>query len=318
MKPLTPYQDQHFKHLVSNLQGRLWGWKSAVVLFLVGLAVFLMGASAIATQASQPRKQSSGKHRLVLESPQADFTVRGKNGYKILVRATPNAVRLVASRGHSAVVYLDQEGHGNEHGIQGDFGKLGEISVKFSSDGSIPVEPLSGTGGSCRPPHGAVDYRGIFVGHIVFRGELKFTEVNQRRARGTTGAQRLWRCFLRKTPSSQKSPEKGKINLSAIGDPDFVSFSAGSGAISEIASLVRGGVPLGLSDLPSRGVPFRAGSLENRGGLLILRYVVAKGEPGSFRVDKDFTVATVSPPHLSRGLLNTVDVVPLDLNGKGP
>jgi hypothetical protein len=68
--------------------------------------------------------------------------------------------------------------------------------------------------------------------------------------------------------------------------------------LSEIASLARSGVSLGLSDLPDRGVPFKSQLIEERRNfkMLVIRIAVAKGAKGSFEVDDKHRTATVTPP----------------------
>jgi hypothetical protein len=270
------------------------------------LACLLVGAiSALhprvtrADAVTRPVTNLRTESHIVTELSHAVFTARGKNGYKILVKGSSRGVRLVAARRHSAAVYLDREGKANESEIHANFGRLGGISVKFRPDGNIPVGPQRGEGGRCRPPSGALDHAGVFTGRIEFHGELEFTSINRRRVRGTTGPSRLWRCSAAEGRSQGKEGDRERPtmpNLTATGSPGLVFFHAGSEAISEIASLVQGGVPLGLATLPRKGVPFQAGMLEERGDLLIGRYVVAKGKPGSLIVDKRSVTARVAPP----------------------
>src|ERR1700704_4947411 len=101
-----------------------------VVALGTSFAVFPAGTAA-RSQSGSAQSYSQRSHRLIEQRAHAAFRVQGSHGYRIAVSGSPRGVVLIASRRHAAAVYLDEGGKADESGIQANFGRLGEISVRF-------------------------------------------------------------------------------------------------------------------------------------------------------------------------------------------
>jgi hypothetical protein len=272
-------------------------WQPQALALAVLAAVFIALVAGTATSADARRSSGDETHswsegRPVVQLARTQFSVKG----------APEGVRLVASQRHAAAIYLDREGHAGPLGIEADFGSLGKISARFRPSGRVTSRlPNIGVAGGCTPPRGALDRLGTFVGEIRFRGENGFTSINRRRVSGRVSPERVVRCPAKDDSRNEQSQAKVRpTRLSVNGGLSFplASFDAGHDVISEIASLVRSGVSLGLSSLPDRGVPFKSEVIEERRNfkMLVIRLAVAKGADGSFEVNDKLRTATVTPP----------------------
>jgi hypothetical protein len=144
------------------------------------------------------------------------------------------------------------------------------------------------------------DKYGYFTGTVVFRGEERFTELRRHKVYGRAAPAQRLKCIARSARSlsdiARKSDSDAQPELSITSLYPLRSFIAGGEAITGLRSLTRSGVRLNLAKLPSRGVPFRAEAIQERGFLLILRVLVAKGNNASFFVEGLNKSATVMPP----------------------
>lgn len=282
-------------------------WQPQALALTTMAAIFIALVAGTTTSADARRSSGDETHswsegRPVVQLAHAQFSVKGAHGYKILVTGTPEGVRLVASRRHAAALYLDREGRAGPFGIEADFGSLGKISARFRPSGRVTSHlPNIGVARGCTPPRGALDRLGTFVGEIRFQGENGFTAVNRRQVSGRVSPERVVRCPAGEDSGNGRGEERDRpIKLSVSGGLSFplTSFDAGHGVLSEIASLVRSGVSLGLSSLPNRGVPFKSEVIEERRNfkILVIRIAVAKGAKGSFEANGKLRTATVTPP----------------------
>lgn len=235
----------------------------------------------------------------------AAFQTRGTNGFRIYVTGSPNSVRLVASRRHEAAIYLDREGTANQNGIHANFGRVGKVDMRFHALRKAR-RTLGQPGGRTGCKLNLKDKYGYFTGTAVFRGEEGFTKLRERKVFGRAAPTQRLKCIEQSPRSGGDTPldatsarrREFSTGISIPIRSSFIalrSLIAGGEAISGVRSLVRSGVSLNLSKLPSTGVPFRAESIQEYGRLAIIRLLVAKGPIDSLTVDADQNV-TVAPP----------------------
>jgi hypothetical protein len=265
-------------------------------------SIALVAGTTASADVGRTNAHSWSESRAITQWARTQFSVKGTHGYKILVVGTPKGVRLIASRRHTAALYLDREGHAGPLGIEADFGSLGKISARFRPSGrSTSHLPNIGVARGCTPPRGALDRLGTFVGEISFQGENGFTSVNRSRVSGRVSPERVVRCTARENSGNGRGEGRTRpVRLSVNGGSGFslASFYAGHNVMSEIASLVRSGMSLRLSRLPDKGAPFKSEVIEERRNfkMLVIRVAVAKGSKGSFEVNDELRTATVVPP----------------------
>lgn len=228
----------------------------------------------------------------------ATFRLSGSNGFRVSVFGGPAGVRLVASRRHEAAIYLARNGSASQDGIHASFGKLGKIELRFHPLRKTQLAfGQTGDAPDCDLNHR--DQYGYFTGTFAFRGEEGFTELRRQKLYGRAAPAQTLECVarssrrLRGVVRKVTSIERSELSVGSVFPAR--SFTAGGDAIADIVSLARSGVPLNLAKLPSGGVPFRAESMEERGDLLIIRLLVAKGTSDSFLVGPNNS-ATVTPP----------------------
>jgi hypothetical protein len=136
-------------------------------------------------------------------SAYAAFLTRGTNGFRISVTGSPKGVRLVASRRHEAAVYLDREGVANQSGIHANFGRVGEIDLRFHALRKAHRtlgQPADWTG--CELD--LKDRYGYFTGTVVFRGEEGFTKLRQRKVYGRAAPAQRLKCIGRSSRSMRE------------------------------------------------------------------------------------------------------------------
>lgn len=228
----------------------------------------------------------------------AAFRTRGTNGFRIYVTGSPRGVRLVAARRHEAAIYLDRLGTANQDGMHANFGRLGEIELRFHALRKARRtlgQPADSTGCDLK----LKDKYGYFTGTAVFRGEERFTTLHRQKVYGRAAPAQRLRCIARAAlplnGMAQKGSSEARSELSIASLVPLRLFIAGGEAISGIRSLVHTGVPLNLAKLSSTGVPFRAESIQEYGGLVISRLLVAKGGEDSFVEDPNKS-AILTPP----------------------
>ena len=178
----------------------------ATVMAVTCAWLFFPSSPSVASAAG--RGKGGGETLTVVRAfPYSRFQVHGTRGYQILVTGTPNGVRLIASRRHRAVEYLDPLGQATATGINANFGHLGHIAVKFRSNGKRPTHPPAGELRNCRYVGRNRERLGSFVGRIYFRGERGYTSVQLRGAHGRSGFDRLLRCSKNRLPIHAASPQ---------------------------------------------------------------------------------------------------------------
>jgi hypothetical protein len=228
----------------------------------------------------------------------AAFRTHGTNGFRIFVTGSPRGVRLVAARRHEAAIYLDRLGIADQNGMHASFGRVGKIDLRFHALHKARRtlgQPKDWTG--CRLK--LKDKYGYFTGTVAFRGEEGFTKLHRNKVYGRAAPAQRLKCIegstrpLKSVVQAGDLEPRAEFNMGSL-DP-LRSFVAGGEAISDVRSLVRGGVPLNLVKLPPRGVPFRTEVFQERGLVLIIRILVAKGKNGSFVTGPSNSV-TVTPP----------------------
>jgi hypothetical protein len=228
----------------------------------------------------------------------AQFDLWGSNGYRISITGSPKGVRLIASRRHEAVLYLDREGVADHDSINALFGHLGRIAVRFH-----PTKKLLHDKEQC-DFFGNPIYHGYFTGTFSFRGEGRYTSARRRKIHGLAGGPLAVKCASRREAISTAA-DSAKASLGPKLETSLVKarrtfggrrFVAGGDAITSVLPLVKSGLPLKLSGLPRKGVPYRVEVYEDRVRLAIIRVLVAKGPADGFSIRADGKEATVRPP----------------------
>lgn len=231
--------------------------------------------------------------------PSAEFTLNGTNGYRIIVRGSQSSVVLIASHDQSAAVYVTQQGKVTAGGLTADFGKLGDISVRFR-ESTMRASSLR-----CNQTSQGVIQNGVFVGAITFHGEHRFTMVDAPRARGKISVGQDSRCrhsLIRLEGADVGISQDNRKNrpslevIAGLGQKATTSFYAGRNALADVRGFEQSGVPLALDSLDKQGVPFSALTIEERGWMQIARLVAVKGSMNSFVVDPSYANAQVAPP----------------------
>ena len=241
--------------------------------------------------------------RLAAQSVGMKFSLHGSNGYRFVVSGVNGRASLVASRGHTAAIYISSRVKVARRELTAKFGHLGVVSVRFHPSGRLRARELADTSSGCSGnPRKVVDQLGTFVGEIRFRGEEGFAEVAASHATGRAGPIQRQSC-KRRTSSSKSQLARTRVTrrikprLRAIAPVgrDLLDFRAGRGAISSLGALTSG-VDLSAGNLPEGGVPFSVVSIERKQAMQIARVAIAKGGVSSFRRGERMTAATVSPP----------------------
>jgi hypothetical protein len=245
----------------------------------------------------------SSEGRVSVSRGYASFRLPASNGYRILVEGSSEVVRLVAFRRHEAASYLYLGGGASQDGIQANLGRLGRIDLRFH-----PTKEIALSDG-CSLIRGKPPSYGYFTGTFKFRGESNFTHVHRRQK--IYG--QAWGPLSVKCPGSSPmrraavargvaKPEQGPKLLASYLDSSsslgFRSLAVGGNAFSSVVHLLQLDVPLNLSRLPRKGVPYSAEVFEirMRARLMITRVLVARGPADSFSVAASGNEATVKPP----------------------
>lgn len=273
----------------------------ASIVVLVACACLLFASGANASNMTVRGERGRQTARVVRAFPYSRFRVRGAHGYQVLVTGTPNGVRLIATRRHRAVEYLDPFGHATASGVDAKFGHLGHVTVKFRSNGKRPAHPPAGELKDCKYVGRNRERLGSFVGRIYFRGEHGYTNVQLRGAHGRSGFARLLRCPKSRPPIHTESAHPKVPPYSVSVSLPKAEFYAGSGAFGQLGLEAIDLLSLGLKELPAHGVAFAAKESEIRSSLFITRIAVAKGEETSFDVDQEGKSARLAPPFPFQG-----------------
>jgi hypothetical protein len=267
--------------------------------------IVLLGAIAI-TLISMSSAQGSSP-RQAEPSTFARFSLRGTHGYRVTIRGSGKSVSLIVTRRHAAAIYTTDDAAVTASGIQARFGNLGNISVSF-----IPSRVGRGfkNRSHCEQGSGGKVRFGSFVGSIRFRGERGFTQVSAKRASGVAIERSLAGCAHAPDGSSGRdeaillsSQDPPSLEAFSSGHGGFAYFTAGSGSLEQMRSYeVRGGIPLHLSDLPHKGIPYSATSTAHRGAMHMVRLVAAMGPRAGLVDDETPNTKAFAPPRPFTGV----------------
>lgn len=154
--------------------------------------------------------------------------------------------------------------------IQAQFGRLGEVSLRFAPRHVTRRRPQKGcTGPGLRIEHG------VFVGMLRFRGEGGYTRLLRRRIPGTLSRQSAQACDL--VPKAARQTRGTRVGGDRFKGQKGVGFTA-----KRLS-------PVGAATLT-------AYDSEQRGRVSVQRTVEAKGPAGSVLIADGLTEATVKPP----------------------
>jgi hypothetical protein len=211
------------------------------------------------------------------------FVVSAGFHYKVRVFTFGSAVILeVLRKSHGsfvASVYLAR-GVATPHRLQATFGKFGKVSMRFR-----PPDRGDGVKSICRFGERLSQHRGLYVGHLHFKGEEGYVSLNLRRAKGSIVTP-AGRC-----PRRHFTPAQIEREIETLFEP-----------ISGLLATAREGVTTTsfLSLKHKDRTIFLASHEETRGKLAIIRVVTASAGKG-FGVNETVTSAHLSPPAPFRG-----------------
>jgi hypothetical protein len=284
-------------------------WAAAIVIAVASYSCAPSASASAERNASSSRARSyqlasvDSSARPSGQEGRMRFSLRGNNGYRIVVTSVNGRASLAASRGHAAAIYISARAKVDRRELTAKFGHLGVVSVRFHPSGRLRTRDAPETSSGCSvTPRKVVDQLGTFAGEIRFRGEEGFAEVAASHATGTAGPIQHQSC-KRRTRASKSQLAGARVTrhvrprLRAIAPVgrDLLDFRAGRGAISSLGALTSA-VDLSAGDLPEGGIPFSVVSIERKQAMQIARVVIAKGGVSSFQPGERMTAATVSPP----------------------
>lgn len=206
------------------------------------------------------------------------FTVAAGHHYEVRVFTFGSAVVLeVLRESHqrfAASLYLAR-GVAAPRRLQATFGKFGKVSMRFR-----PPRRGDGMKSVCRFGERLTQHRGLYMGHLAFKGEHGYVSLDLRRAKGAivTPAGRCRRHHL-----TQAQIERV---LESLFEPLSVLFAIAREGVATTSV---------LSLKSKHGTVFLASREETHGKLAIIRFASAKA-PKGFRVNEAVTRADLSPP----------------------
>jgi hypothetical protein len=206
------------------------------------------------------------------------FTVSADHHYEVRVFTFGSAVILEVMRESrhrlTATAYLAR-GVATPHRLQATFGKFGKISMRFR-----PPRKGARMKSICRFGERMAKHRGLYVGHLDFKGEDGYVSLDLHRAKGSivTPAGRCHRHHL-----TQAQIER---ILEFLFEP-----------VAGLLATAREGVSsTSILSLKSKDrTVFFASHEETHGKLAIIRFASARAEKG-FGVNEAVTSAQLSPP----------------------
>jgi hypothetical protein len=208
--------------------------------------------------------------------PPGAFTVKGSNGYSLLIvgveahRRKPASVGIFVIGRAGGAIY-SASGTVSETSIQANLGPLGEIAVTFHPSGQArKVRPRCGG----KP----VSFdSGYYEGTIAFHGEEGYTSVDATKASGNLG-------FLINILCPDISGQSGGRSLPGAELDAFADGSRDSPHLKVV------------KNRPSARAHFEAGVSEVHEGISITRFTGAIEPAGTFVFDPKLQTATVHPP----------------------
>jgi len=205
------------------------------------------------------------------------FTLRGSNGYRIVVlassrRADGRGEVIVFVGGRSAGVSYFAPANVTDAHIEADLGRLGTFAVKFVASGETKKE-----GSSCSHDRASFE-AGNYEGTIEFRGEENYTQ-----ASATSVAAEI-KPFL-----DLLCPGQGEVVGSGPGLP---------GAQLKVRTMLTGQRESFTAgkNTPSSRARFEATIFERREGIAISRGVETIGGASAFEYDSRLSFGRVKPP----------------------
>jgi hypothetical protein len=212
------------------------------------------------------------------------FQLTTGNGYKITVAgydatALINATKPGGSNDRAWSSYVAR-GAVSPSSIQADFGKLGNVDMRFRPSGSVRH------GKRHRHCIGADRYTiqpGVFVGSVRFRGEDGYASAKVHRVKGRVVTPRTLRCldsFFEQFEHAGQKPAKKKPK------------------VTRLSAFTRSGLTAMLFDASNRDG--KAGYLaeieQTVGSIGVFRGVFVHASPATFAFDNALSYAGVTPP----------------------
>jgi hypothetical protein len=228
---------------------------------------------------------------------EAEFTLRGSNGYRITVSSDldvePEVELTAERRGSTAQYTAPAKMTGNT--LRASFGRLGRIAVRFRPNGRERHVRVRKKCMKDRPP--VVSSRlGSFEGTIRFRGERGYTEVSARHAPGGIGdplanTRKKMTCEFRES-EAERQRELESVSLDGSPPHGRVAFTAFR-LFGNLLHRIWAGKP--TSRKGDRYL-FLVLTSERVGRISIFRYAASVGGSKDFLFDDALTTAEVTPP----------------------
>jgi hypothetical protein len=243
-----------------------------------GLGTLVVGCIALA--AALAPSAAVAKPGYVVRDPGAELSMslRGSQGYRISIENTRHWVVLTASKGEASARYKVR-GKVSATGIKANFGDLGQISVRFHGS-PRPSKHLGLLSIKCKGKP-SIREVGSFDGRIRFHGEMGFTALSARHAKGSVT--RKFRRVCKRPPwltpnGEPKFPDpSGKSSILAT------TLAAASSSSGRVTTFFFFNVELpGTPKEPGISLALARGQLrEHRGGVRIDRFAVVEANAGS-------------------------------------
>lgn len=253
------------------------------------LAILALALAAVTAPphaaATQPSAQLPGSRLLShlegsippAETFRSGFRFEAHGGYEVEVTTTGGGIFLLVRKGRFgkrlvATAYLARGGASPER-LRATFGKFGKVSMRFRESRN---RTWVGKRRNCRGGQRFVKRRGLFVGHLRFRGEGGYVSLNVHRAKGSvvTVARKCLRQRRARSPFAQQSSRRSALVATARSGVDFTGFLV----------------------VERRKTTLLATHEEARGKLAIIRLASVRNRSDPLRVNEALTRATVSPP----------------------
>ena len=210
-----------------------------------------------------------------------ELDLKTSNGLRAhLATSDDETVTLEIGRRTNGVIY-EVKGQVTETGLRAKFGRLGLIDVAFTPTKVLgSTEPSEGCAGAPRTLR-----EGIFAGTIDFTGERSYVRIEGPQAAGEMSVISQWDCpepvdtRFEGTPGALARKERREATLYA--------------ATRRCECLLVAGVHLGRKNSRSTFYGLRE---EDREGMEITRYLVARGPTSAFVFDTEEGTVTMRPP----------------------
>lgn len=258
--------------------------RKKMVISVFGLV--LIGCVGLTTPAGANPVSSKDLSKILSGSRHghAAFDLKGSNGFSLEVSVSRGEVSLEA-KGHGGIALYSVPGRIQRNWIRARFGRRGKVLVRFKPTGRVQrgLPPIGCVGRARTTTYG------VFVGHIRFVGEKRYTEIAARRARGDITTHARWKC-VGKHRHDAAGPHS-RLPLWGAGDEILLEAVARRGRLRFDVHRSVGG----------RGYPestiFSASLAEQRGRMEVSRFtLVFARTSAAFSFDQSLTTASVAPP----------------------